>query len=186
MDNFRKSNLMCTKSKTSLFIAFSLAVSGCNMAGPESVRTGRMNYNIAIEQTSSSQLLLNLVRLRYRDNPFFLQIASVSSNLTISANAGSSATFPDSGTNSYGLSAGVGVSESPTVTYTPLQGDKFVKQLMTPVDPNIILLLTHSGWSVERILRVTIQQLNDLKNAPTASVPTPSTAPQFESFLPTG
>jgi hypothetical protein len=60
---------------------------GCHQAGPDSVETSRSNYNIAIQQTSSEQLLLNLARLRYRDTPFFMEVASVSTSFDFDASA---------------------------------------------------------------------------------------------------
>src|SRR5690242_6134447 len=47
---------------------------GCQTVGPTALRHGRGNYNAAIQQTNSEQLLLNLIRLRYRDAPLFLEV----------------------------------------------------------------------------------------------------------------
>ncbi len=41
-----------------------VVIGGCHQGGPASVKIGRADYNIAIQQTNSEQLLLNLVRLR--------------------------------------------------------------------------------------------------------------------------
>jgi len=157
-------------------------VGGCGQAGPDSVRTSRSNYNIAIQQTSSEQLLLNLVRLRYRDAPYFMEVASVSTSFVFDASASASASVPESAATVYGMGAGVGYTERPTITYTPLQGDKFVKQLMSPVDLDTILLLYHSGWSIERIFRTSLQSINGLRNAPGASGPTPDHVPEYKEF----
>jgi hypothetical protein len=54
---------------------------------------------------------------------------------------------------------------------------------MSPVDLNTILLLYHSGWSVERIFRVCLQSINGIKNAPSASGPTPDRVPVYQEFL---
>lgn len=161
---------------------FLIALTGCHQAGPKAVRTGRANYNIAIQQTSSEQLLLNLVRLRYRDIPYFMEVASVSTSFNFDVSASTSASLPESEGNIYGFGTGIGYTERPTVTYTPLQGDKFVRQLMTPIDLNIILLLYHSGWSVERIFRVCLQSINGIRNAPGASGPTPDYMPKYKKF----
>jgi len=157
-------------------------VAGCNPTGPRSLRMGRASYNIAIQQTNNEQLLLNLVRLRYRDTPYFLEVATVSTAFDLTAAASAIASLPESADRTYDLGAGISYSEQPTVTYTPLQGDEFVTQLMSPVDLNTILLLYHSGWSVERIFRVCVQSLNGLKNAPSASGPTPDRVPIYKQF----
>ncbi len=159
-----------------------IGLTSCHQAGPNAVRTGRTNYNIVIQQTSSEQLLLNLVRLRYRDVPFFMEVASVSTSFYFDASASASVSLPESEGNIYAFGAGAGYTERPTITYTPLQGDKFVRQLMTPIDLNTILLLYHSGWSVERIFRVCLQSINGVRNAPGASGPTPDYVPKYKKF----
>lgn len=159
-----------------------MGLTSCHQAGPNAVRTGRTNYNIVIQQTSSEQLLLNLVRLRYRDVPFFMEVASVSTSFYFDASASASVSLPESEGNIYAFGAGAGYTERPTITYIPLQGDKFVRQLMSPIDLNTILLLYHSGWSVERIFRVCLQSINGVRNAPGASGPTPDYVPKYKKF----
>ncbi|UCG55725.1 MAG: hypothetical protein JSU70_12740 [Phycisphaerales bacterium] len=163
----------------------SVAISGslgCSAVGPRSVRHGRARYNIAIQQTNNEQLLLNLVRLRYRDTPYFLEVASVATTFDLTASTAGAVELTEADSYTYGIETGISYSEQPTVTYTPLQGDEFVTQLMSPVDLNTLLLLYHSGWSIERIFRVCLQSMNGLKNAPSASGPTPSRVPVYEQF----
>lgn len=173
---------MCRLIFHTFIILIATWLIGCHQVGPGSVRTSRSNYNIAIQQTSSEQLLLNLVRLRYRDTPYFMEVASVSTSFVFDASASASASLPESEGKIYGFGAGVGYTERPTITYTPLQGDKFVTQLMSPVDLDTILLLYHSGWSIERIFRISLQSINGVRNAPGASGPTPDYVPEYKDF----
>ena len=46
-----------------------------------------------------------------------------------------------------------------------------------------IVLLFHSGWSVERVFKVCLQRIDKLKNAPGASGPTPKIAPKTKKFF---
>ncbi len=156
---------------------------GCNVAGPQAVRRGRVDYNIAVQQTNVEQMLLNLVRLKYRDTPYFMEVASISTSFDFRVSASSSLAIPESGSNTYGLGSAVSYDEKPTITYMPLQGDKFVKQVMSPIDLETVLLLYHSGWSIERIFRVCLQSINGVKNMPSASGPTPDTAGEYAEFL---
>jgi len=165
-----------------MIILFLTVLAGCNAVGPASLKMGRAQYNIAIQQTNSEQLLLNLVRLRYRDTPYFLEVASVSTSFDFGASASAGVSLVESSDNTYGINTGISFSEQPTVTYTPLQGNDFVTQLMSPIDLDRILLLYHSGWSIDRIFRVTVQNINGLKNAPNASGPTPDGVPVYKEF----
>lgn len=55
--------------------------------------------------------------------------------------------------------------------------------MLTPVPMDTLLLLYHSGWSVERVMRMTVQRINGIDNAPSASGPTPEQAPRYQEFL---
>ena len=165
-----------------LFATTVMVIGGCHATGPASVKTGRASYNMVIQQTNNEQLLLNLIRLRYRDTPYFLEVSSVSTTFDFTASAAGAASLPESESKAYDLGAGISFSEQPTVSYAPLQGEDFVTQLMSPIDLNTILLLYHSGWSVERIFRVCVQSINGVKNAPSASGPTPSYVPKYKRF----
>jgi hypothetical protein len=159
-------------------------LTGCNTVGPKTIEGARFNYNEAIVQSRDQQLLLNLVRLKYRDTPLFLEVTSVSTQYTFSADAGvGGISLDDGGITDGALDAGVGYTEKPTVQYTPLQGKQFVSQLLTPIPLEALLLLEQSGWSLQRILMMCAQDLNGVYNAPSASGPTPEYAPEFEDFL---
>ena len=161
-----------------------LLLPGCaGRLGPAVVHLTRTHYNVAAQETSAQELLLNLVRLRYRDTPYFLQIASLSTNLKARAGMGAEGTFPDRGADVGVLSGAISLEESPTVTYTPLVGDRFVSQLLKPVEPDILLLLSHAGWSMDRFLRLFVQEIGGVPNAPTASGPTPAHEPVYQDFL---
>ncbi len=158
-------------------------LAGCSAMGPGALKQARFNYNLALQHSANEQLLLNLVRLRYRDNPVFLEISSISSQFSLTSNLGVQAKVNEAYPDSYTLGLGLEFAEKPTITLTPLQGDKFVKRLLSPIPVEHLVLLAHSGWRVDRILRLCVQRLNGLKNAPTASGPTPELKPEFEDFL---
>jgi hypothetical protein len=162
-------------------------LSGCNpRVGEQSVQTARFDYNEAIIRSWNEQLLLNLVRLRYRDNPLFLDMGTVVTHYEVSGALGTSEGVtvpPKSGAGySVGLSAGVGYSESPTISYLPLQGEDFANRLLSPLTPSTLLLLSRSGWSLERLFLCGVQRLNGLGNAISATGPTPDLAPTYEKF----
>lgn len=159
-----------------------LVLTGCNTVGPPSVRRAPFEYNEALVQSRNEQLLLNLVRLRYRDTPYFLEPTSLSTQYELSGGANAAITVVERGDGQGSAGTGFSIVERPTVTWNPLQGEKFVKQILSPIPLETVLLLPEAGWSIERVLRLTVQTLNDLPNAPSASGPTPSYAPVFAEF----
>ena len=175
----------------SALIAGAMAVSGCGVLGAGTVKAGRARYNMAFAYTADEELLLNIVRLRYRDTPFFLNIdrvaASSSFGLGTSANGNPSKAVRLDGVsglrlNALNLSGNLDFNESPTVIYTPMEGERYARQMMSRLNFDVLLLLANSGWSIERLMMVTLQEMNGLKNAPTASGPTPSREPEFREF----
>jgi len=159
-----------------------LVLTGCSYHGPSALSMTRPEYNAVIQQTNEQELLLNLVRLRYRDTLYFLSVEKVASSVEFSRGMSASALLPAGGANSGSLSGTVMFSEKPTVFYSPLDGEKFVRKMMTPLSLDMLVLLVNSGWSVERVLAVTLHEINGIKNAPTASGPTPLREPEFREF----
>jgi len=152
--------------------------------GPGTIRHSHRPYNDSVIETLNEQLLLNLVRLKYRDNPYFIEVTSITSQQSVSGAIGATGEMPtlSSRLQALGYSAGGSYSDSPTISFQPLQGEEFLQKLMAPVPIQGILKLTQSGWSIDRVLRLAVEQANDLYNAPTASGPTPSRPPEYREF----
>ncbi len=165
-----------------VILVCALASAGCNTVGPPSVRRAPFEYNQALVGAANEQLLLNLVRLKYRDTPYFLQPTSLSTQYHLEGSVGTSIDLSTDGDASGSSATGFTVSETPTVTWTPLQGDQFVTELLSPITIDALMLLPQAGWSFERVLRLSVQRIAEVPNAPGASGPTPGYAPVFEEF----
>ena len=169
--------------KRIIIILLSIMVTACARIGPDIIQASGNDYNIAIQRTIDEQLLLNLIRLKYHDSPFFLEVNSVSSQFKLNTETGLSATFKEQQIpESVGLSGKLNFTEQPTVTYLPLQGNDFIQRLLKPISVDTILLLANSGWSIERILRLIVDDINGIPNAPNAGGPTPTVIPDFREF----
>lgn len=161
---------------------------GCVM-GPRMLQASRAPYNEVIQRTTSEQLLLNLVRLKYRETPVFLDVGSVSAQFVFNQSADIGGTlnenipFQPINPDVLRLGAGGGYQERPTITYTPLQGKDFVNRLMSPLSIETVLLLTRTGWRIDRVLPLTVQSMNGLENGTGASGPTPRLKPQYKDFF---
>ena len=164
-----------------------LLLTSCAQLGPDLVRAGRNDYNIVLQQTEDEEVILNLVRVRYGDRPLFFDVSSVSTSFTWSQNAAASGTLLEYGgtelaRNNLSVRGDLQYTERPTITYTPLGGKDFVKSVLTPADLDTLILLSNSGWSIERLLRLMANRMNGLPNAPRASGPTPGDPPTYEKF----
>ena len=176
--------LTCIKNHIPHFIIILLSIlsTSCAIVGPEAISRDRLDYNVAIEKTNNEQLLLNLVRLQYRDTPFFMKTTGISTSFAFETETKGVLDLLPSIADKYQLSPRISYTEKPTITYTPLQGQDFIKQMLSPIELHTLLLLYHSGWSIERLLRVTGHSINNVLNAPTASGPTPKNVPEYQRF----
>lgn len=170
--------------KGSFFFLF--IVASCSIPSKLTVEGsgGRNAYNIAIQMSNSEQMLLNLVRLKYFDNPYFLDISSVTTQFTY--RTGATASIPIPGFNSdnpFVLGGEISWQNQPTLQFSPLEGRAFSQQLLTPIDLQTIQQLVYSGWDVDRVFRLVIQSFDQLTNAPEASGPIVSQIPNYQSFF---
>lgn len=160
-----------------------VGLGGCVNLGPRAMQAGRADWNAVLHDTTDEQLLANLVRLRYRDRPYFLEVTAVTTQYSFIPRASAVASFGSGDVDTEGnIGAGIEYSEVPTISYIPLQGDDFARRLLTPVSLEALLLLGNSGWSVDRLLRLCVQRINGVPNAVTASGPTPDMAPEYSDF----
>lgn len=170
---------------SSLCISFILVmgVSSCTHLGPVALPPDRLEFNRSLSNSDEQQNLLNIVRLRYTDSPYFLSVNSVVSQFTFDSNASTSvanSTLPallGSG------NVGFGYTEAPTITYTPLQGEDFINRLLTPVDLSVLYMLFRSGWTVHHVSRIMIQRFGDVENASLASRAISGRIPVYKPFL---
>lgn len=176
----------------SSIISIACIVSSCATIGPKVLPQNKQGYNIALQTNSDEQLLLNIVRLHYGASPYFVGVTNVASQLefgaSLNANYGAtqSRTARTTGLTtgfSYGAAGGVNYLEKPTISYVPLQGQKFTQQILAPISAKNIFLLIRSGWSIARVLRVAVQRLGPMYNAPSASRPTSKHAPIYKRYI---
>jgi hypothetical protein len=155
---------------TAILAVFSLlGLGACQMPSRVSMEGdgGRTAYNVAIQATNSQQMLLNLVRLRYADSPLFLDVSSITTQSTV--RSGLAPTFLVPGFNSENplkLGADVSWQDQPTITYAPLEGHAFAMRLLRPIDLHTLQLLCYSGWDIDRVFWMMIQNFQEMINDP--------------------
>ncbi len=158
-------------------LPLAFAAKGCVQFGPKMVPPAGFSYNEAMAASWNQQLLLNLVRLRYDEPPFFLEPTQVLTGYTFSGDLGSSANLGRDGglDDTLGFNGGLAYTERPTITYQPLTGEAFTKKMLTPIPPETLILLARSGWSVQTIVLALVQEINGLSAPfhPTATQPSP-------------
>lgn len=145
---------------TTLLLAGLLA--GCALPN-KAMRSNYTDYNETIHYTQSQQMLLNLVRLKYRELPLFLKVGALSASYSFELNGGAHAGKAGD-TKLYGLDLGASYSTRPTITYTPVEGDTFVKQVLSEVDSQAFVLLYRSGWPISVLCHVMVERIGKALN----------------------
>ena len=147
-------------------------------------RGGRTSYNVSAQHTTNQEMLLNLVRLRYFDTPYFLELDDITTQFKVTGKLASVFDVPGLNENNpANLGAEVIWSNQPTIRYSPLEGKKFATQLMQPLRINIVQGLILNGWDVDRVFRLLVQNMAGIPNACLASAPMPACPPTYKRFV---
>lgn len=172
--------------KVILLLTITMLMTGCYSFGPDELRGTRPLYNAAIVDSQNEQFIQNIVRLHYRDPTFFLDVVSVTASLKMDLSAGldqSAFDLKSGGADLLQFSAGGSYTNAPTIAYTPLQGEGFVKSILKPISIENMFALAGSGWSNQRLMSLCVERINGLENAPSASGPTPNHPPRHTDLF---
>ena len=141
-----------------------LVATGCTRAiGPHAMVRDRAQYSESLSDSWKDQTLLNIVKLRYSDPPTFVNIGSIVASYTLQQNASVGGTI-QSPNGSAVLGAAGSLSNTPTITYTPLTGNQFLRGFMTPLPPPSVFFTVQAGVPADTILFATITSINGLRN----------------------
>ncbi len=145
------------------------ALFGCSSLGPAVIPRDRLDYLSSVAESWKAQTLLNVVRLRYGDAPSFLEVSSLVSSYAVQGQISAGGVVNSNLTgvapwNSANFGAGLAYQDRPTISYTPLTGDKFTRNLLRPIPPSGIFQLIQAGYPADFTLQVTVRSLNGVSN----------------------
>jgi hypothetical protein len=178
---------MTTHLKTILFLAAAaVPLTGCKHIGPRTVAVDRFDYGSAIADSWKQQTLLNIVKLRYLDLPVFVDVASIVSGYSLETGVTVGGSLPEttaSGGNTATLGGAAKFIDRPTITYVPMTGEKFLRGLITPIDPKNIFFMLQAGYAADFILGLTVESLNGVRNRSTFGGVVRAADPEFVRVL---
>ena len=168
-------------------LSVAVVIAGCAF-GPQALAKNRLDYNEVVKTTTEEQLLLNIVRLRYTDTPSSLAVSTIAAQFELNRNFQLTPFFVASGAEVARTWAavlpqlGIGGTDRPTFSLTPLDDQEFTRKLFTPLPLDGLIYLAKTTWPIATVFRLYLENLNWVPNAETASGPTPKSAPTFEEF----
>lgn len=173
-------------SSAAWLVAGALFVLGCSSIGPRTVMRDRFDFGTAVAESWKQQTLLAIVKLRYLDVPVFLDVGQIVSGYTLETGvdlSGQVAPVTRTG-DTFGAFGGRSVfTDRPTITYTPLTGDKFLRGLMSPIPTASILYTLQTGYAADFVLAWTLESLNGLHNRSAMLGPARTADPAFVRAL---
>jgi len=138
---------------------------GCTSVRPDRIVTDRMDLGQVIAESWKRQTLMNVVRLRYGDAPVFLDVASIINSYSVGGKASAGASLPSATDPNVFTVGGEGTwSNTPTVTYQPLIGDRFTRSMLQPIPPSSVFQMLQAGWPANLVMSTTVSSLNGLRN----------------------
>jgi hypothetical protein len=181
---FQKYYLILIINTLSLFLC---VVSGCTSSvGPSYISMSRSVYNEVINRTEDEQMLLSIVKGRYGETSSQLAVSAIAANVNFKTNAGLEAGFGSKDNyreNLVPFSGGFAFEENPTITYMPIQGEQYMKQLMSPISLDILVLVIRSGAQSTTFFNLLVKRVNDMLNPDFFEGPFVEPDPKFQRFV---
>jgi hypothetical protein len=146
-----------------------LPAGGCASVGARQIGPDRAAYTKALADSWKSQTLLNIVRLRYGDAPVFVDVSQIIGSYSVEHRGAFGYDYAEriplsTFGNAFSIDAETKYIDRPTITYRPLTGSEFVKNVVTPVRPEVVLSLLQAGFPADRVMRLAAMSINGLSN----------------------
>jgi len=159
---------------------------GCSTVGPSTISHGRADYNEAINRTDDEQLLLALVRGRYGETSRLLAVTGVTANVRFATNVGAEYGIGQEEYYEWSLvpfRGGVAYEENPTISYAPVQGEKYLRQIMSPIPLDILILALRSSANPAELFTLLVRSVNGIKNPDFLKPPAGRLDPRFSRLV---
>ena len=158
-----------------------LVLPGC--VSPMALNRAVITYDEAVTDAGSQQLLINIVRAHHRRPIHFTGVSNIAATFNFQANAGAMPALGGLAGTTLMPVFGGSVSENPTISIVPIEGEEFTKRLLTPFPQNKLTLLLRQRFDVDLLLRMMAQEVRLGDSAQQIAYRNnPSDKPGYEMF----
>jgi hypothetical protein len=137
-----------------LLLPLGPGMSGC--LTPMALDRVVMAYNDTITEVVNQQILVNIARAKHHHPLHFTAVSSIAATYNFNFNAG--AAPAQTGNSLLAPFFGGSVSENPTISIVPIEGEEFTKRLLTPIQETKLTLLLRQGVDIDMALRLMAQE----------------------------
>jgi predicted small lipoprotein YifL len=155
---------------SSVLLTTLATLAGCAPMGPGMVPMDRAGYNDTITESWKQQILSNIVKIRYVEPMFFVDVGDIVAGYSMetTGSAAIARTWIDPKTlvDTSNLSLGVSgkYTDRPTITYKPMTGAPFRRAVMLPMPLRNVALGIESGISANFLVSLGVRSINGLRN----------------------
>jgi hypothetical protein len=170
-----------------------LALSGGCAFGPKALENTHGRYNEAVRLVQQEQLLRNIVHARYNEFPLHLNVNSIAAQYELTATGEARPFFiaPNPSNSNIIFRTFTKIlpdvmlegADRPTITFDPADGSREVRQFLTAIPVDTLLVLAQSSWPVSTVVRLWVERLNGVPNAVVTSGPPHDAPVDFARFL---
>jgi len=134
----------------------------CGLQGcfsPLALDRAVIEYDKATTDILSKQLLLNIGRAHQHQPMHFTGVSNIAATFNFQFNAGATPAF--TGENGSLLTPVFGgtISENPTISIVPIEGEEFTRRLLTPFQESKMTMLLRQGYDLDLMLRLLAGEL---------------------------
>lgn len=139
----------------------------CGLQGcfsPMALDRAVIEYDKATTAILSKQLLLNIARSHQHQPMHFTGVSNIAATFNFQFNAGATPAFTGETGSLLTPVFGGTVSENPTISIVPIEGEEFTRRLLTPFQENKLTMLLRQGVDVDLLLRLLAGELRIYDN----------------------
>ncbi len=140
-----------------LLLVLTFAMAGCT--GPELLHKSVIGYDETISTIEREMLLINIAR-RHRNIPLHFTVTSgIAATFDYEKSVGfvgrvfERASSGD-GVSNYALNLGMKLSENPTLSIVPMQGNEFTERILAPLEEDKFEFLVFQGEAIDMAMRL--------------------------------
>ena len=139
-----------------LLIFLTIAMAGCT--GPKLLHKSVMGYDETISTIEREMLLINIAR-RHRGIPLHFTVTSgIAATFDYARSAGFVGRLFENNSgddvNNLGLNLGMRLSENPTLSIVPMQGNEFTERILAPLQEDKFEFLVFQGEAIDMAMRL--------------------------------
>jgi hypothetical protein len=131
---------------------------------PMALNHAAIEYDKAAADILSQQMLLNIARSHQHQPLHFTGVSHIAATFNFQFNAGATPAFTGESGSLLMPVFGGAISENPTISIVPIEGEEFTRRLLTPFQENKLTMLLRQGVDVDLLLRLLAGELRIYKS----------------------